>query len=370
MTCVQFADAEAVVGTINGDIYRFKLDEQTGSFDLIGQIPGENCHSGPINSMHAGAGVLVTAGDDGKVKRFAVDEGRLQDDVIAELDLKDAERYNCLNPRLRSVCLKSDLKTMLVAARSGDVYEIAEGGDMTSDDPLVQGHFDREVWALAVHPKEREFCTGGEDKTLRVWSYDQHRQLCMVKVDCMIRSACYSPDLNHIAIGLGGEPDERRGEKTVDGSIGQFKVFERKVAEDGTMSLEVVFEERHSKQTIYDIKYSPDGESLAVAAGDNIYFYDVEQQYKHTKTFKKHKMPITHFDFSSESDFIISNCQGGDVFFADAHTGGHIPSPAELKDVDWSTWTVCNGWASMGVHTPYKDGSVVNAVARSESRKL
>ena len=192
----------------------------------------------------------------------------------------------------------------------------------------------------------------------------------MVKVDCMIRSVCYSPDFNHIAIGLGGEPDERRGEKTVEGSIGQFKILERKVAEDGTMSLEVVFEERHSKQTIYDIKYSPDGESLAVAAGDNIYFYDVEQQYKHTKTFKKHKMPITHFDFSMESDFIISNCQGGDVFFADAHTGGHIPSPAELKDVDWSTWTVCNGWASMGVHTPYKDGSVVHAVARSHDRNL
>ncbi len=114
--------------------------------------------------MHAGPDILVTAGDDGKIKKFVVAEGRLQDDVVSEIDLKDAERYNCLNPRLRSVCLKSDLKTVLVAARSGDVYEIAENGDMTSDFPLVQGHFDREVWALAVHPKEREFCTGGEDK--------------------------------------------------------------------------------------------------------------------------------------------------------------------------------------------------------------
>ena len=119
--------------------------------------------------------------------------------------------------------------------------------------PLGQSHFQHSLWALAVHPTEAEFVTGGEDQTLRGWSLREHRQLCMIKTECMIRSVCYSSDGAHIAVGLGGEP--KRGQKKVPGPIGQFKILERKIAEDtGELSLHVVFEERHSKQTVYALR--------------------------------------------------------------------------------------------------------------------
>ena len=35
--------------------------------------------------------------------------------------------------------------------------------------PAVQGHFDGELWGLAVHPSGKEYVTVGEDNQIMVW---------------------------------------------------------------------------------------------------------------------------------------------------------------------------------------------------------
>ena len=34
---------------------------------------------------------------------------------------------------------------------------------------VLRGHYDKELWGLAVHPFKNEYYTVGEDKLLAVW---------------------------------------------------------------------------------------------------------------------------------------------------------------------------------------------------------
>jgi WD40 repeat protein len=55
-------------------------------------------------------------------------------------------------------------------------------------------------------------------------------------------------------------------------------------------------------QWISDVKFSPDGATLAVGSHDNmIYLYDVQKGFKLRKKLKAHSSYITHMDFSSDS---------------------------------------------------------------------
>jgi hypothetical protein len=40
---------------------------------------------------------------------------------------------------------------------------------------VVDGHFDKELWGLAVAGNKREFYTGGEDKLLIKWDADKRK---------------------------------------------------------------------------------------------------------------------------------------------------------------------------------------------------
>ena len=61
---------------------------------------------------------------------------------------------------------------------------------------------------------------------------------------------------------------------------------------------------------------------MAVASHDNqIYIYDVSNGYMLRSQFAKHNSFITHFDFSSDSAFIMSNCGAFELLFADVGNG-------------------------------------------------
>jgi WD40 repeat protein len=65
------------------------------------------------------------------------------------------------------------------------------------------------------------------------------------------------------------------------------------------------------------------GSIMAVGATDGeIIIYDTHSNFKQLKTLSGgHKKPITHMDFSSDGNNIVSNSQDYDIVFWDIHRG-------------------------------------------------
>ena len=87
----------------------------------------------------------------------------------------------------------------------------------------------------------------------------------MLPLDDYARACCYSPNGHLIAVGMGG--DIGRGKRPKDGTV--------VIVQTQKQSLDVVKELKNASEWISDIKFSPNGELLAVASHDNkVYVYD------------------------------------------------------------------------------------------------
>jgi len=115
-------------------------------------------------------------------------------------------------------------------------------------------------------------------------------------------------------------------------------------------SMGIVHEDRKSKEWISDVKYSPDGFTLAVGSQDhNIYLHDVNNSYAVRAICTRHNSYITHVDFSMDSATLQSNCGGFELLFYNTIDGTQNPSASSVKNVEWQTWTCPLGWPVQGI---------------------
>ena len=364
----EYLDADTqLAGVMSGDLYVFRGQQ----FDRK-----LRAHDATCNDIHilrdaedaASIRGIVTGGKDGRVIVWAcgsdLDPQRVCEySVAGEATWRDA----CV----RSVCFSSSHDRVLVGTQGAEIFELsydgAEALALLHGGALVSGHSKDELWGLACHPRLQEFCTVGDDCTLRVWSASERRQLHAEDLGAknLARACAYSPDGSKIAVGFGGSLG--RGKSRCDGMVRIYSV-ERDAEGGACTGVRVVHEMKEAKKWISDVKFSPDGKTLAVGAHDNcVYLYNASQQFRRKGKFNKHNSYITHLDFSSDGNYLQSNCGAYELLFSDVSSGSQITSASSLRDVRWHTWTCTLGWPVQGIWPAEADGTDVNAVCRDPS---
>ncbi len=66
-----------------------------------------------------------------------------------------------------------------------------------------------------------------------------------------------------------------------------------------------------------------------------------------------------------DSDWVQSNCSGGEVMFIDSDKGNFHTNVSSLRDVEWITQNCPYSWSAQGVHNKTQDGSEVLCTEKS-----
>ena len=194
-----------------------------------------------------------------------------------------------------------------------------------------------ELWGLAPHPLNGDvFATAGDDGTVRVWSVAQGRLLRKAQLDSSARCIAWSPSGRRLVVGLGGSARGVRQRKD-----GCFVLLDAD-------TLDVVYEGRDSRHFLRDAKYSPEGDTFALASHDNkIYLYDTEQNVLRAKC-DKHNASVSSLDFSEDGAYLQSDSADYEHLYFAAADGAYFKLPAQLKNVRWDSWTCRMGWPVQG----------------------
>lgn len=260
---------------------------------------------------------------------------------------------------------------LLVTTRGCDMLEILctdSGATLLhgNDSVIMRSHCNDELWGVATHPSRPEFCTVGDDKTLRFFNVRSKSMIAVVPLGFIARTCSYDPSGRVLAIGFGG-----RVGKGKEGGDGVLRLYS--CDPNSSTGITKLDERSDAKQWISDLKFSSDGRTLCVGAHDcKIYIYNVTIEgstatMKLRTTFAKHAAVINHLDLSVDGRFMQSNCSAFELLFSDTTTGKQITSATELKDVKWDSWTCTFGWPVQGIWAAGMDGLDINAVSRSRS---
>jgi microtubule-associated protein-like 6 len=322
--CVAFNDGSPVVGCNDGHLYTFK------GRALLHAI---KAHDGAVTAICWKDDTICTGGKDGKVKLWNKELDNTQEFDVTSIG-------SSLKSAISSVCISPDGKRIAVGTEGSEIYELdATTGKCINEDalPLIQGHYEKELWGMAVNPVTLEFCTVGDDKTLRIWDVQTRKIVRRDHLSSSARACAYSPDGKFIAVGLGAG---KAGGGKKDGAYCVYQESDLKLVHEG----------RDTQQYVRNMKFTPDGTSLGLASQDGrIFLYDVNKNYQKRATFVKHNIYVTNFDFSADSQHMQSNCGNFDLLFADVTTGAQIPTANALKDQTWYSASCPLAWPTTGL---------------------
>jgi WD40 repeat protein len=130
-----------------------------------------------------------------------------------------------------------------------------------------------------------------------------------------------------------------------------------------------LYQLKHAKEWVEEIRYSPDGSKLAIGSHDNfIYLYrtQADGKYKAIGKCRGHSSFITCIDWSLDCNTIRSVCGAYELLFFNTETAEQWTSGASgTVDTVWADHAAKFGWRVDGIFTPGTDGSHVNSVAQS-----
>lgn len=125
------------------------------------------------------------------------------------------------------------------------------------------------------------------------------------------------------------------------------------------------------KEVISVVKFSPNGNILAVGycpPVSQVYLYNVETGAKLGQC-KGSPSRILSIDFTKDGNSIMVNNTSYEILFYNSNNGSQITSATSFKNEEFATMTSRFSWSTQGIWPPCSDGSDINSVDRSNSKK-
>ncbi|CAK72848.1 unnamed protein product (macronuclear) [Paramecium tetraurelia] len=363
--CAAVNNDDYLLGAIDGSLQVFQAGKMISYFQYL-----EANH--PLEAINVSTEFILIGGNDSKI--VIINSKSYQQ--ILSFKLSECIK-NSLGLEVKSIQLGCDLKTLLISTNSGDIVELITtdakingNSKFAVSKTIMNSHYYpnkrsfNEIWGLAINPQDSDqYYTCGDDATLRSWSISQKKMLNMIKTNL---------DGNGVEIRQeeGGElPDNIKGRCIAVSQDGISIVVGFK---DGTIriydkELRQKYVSRIAKEWISDIKFSKDQSWIAIGSHDNsIYVYSFPDMKQRYNPLKKHSSYITHIDFSSDDNYLHSNCGGYEMLFWELQTGKLLPNGAnQLRDEKWLTWTTPFGWPVQGIWPDIQNAFDINAAVRS-----
>jgi len=236
----------------------------------------------------------------------------------------------------------------------------------------MEGHSDGELWGMTVCPKTGIVVTTADDNKALGWDPAQNKCVSKGPINAQAgapkekiggasteselppnqcgRAVAINKVSGHVAIGCNdGSVVIKAGAKQLDQQVNTFQA---------------------NKDWIETMRYSPDGNFLAVGCHDSaIYIYDATN-YQQVSKFEKQTAFITCLDWSTDSQFIQSISASYELLFQTQNGEQRTEGATELRDEPWATWTCKLGWPVEGIYPQGVQGTHVHGVDRSKSSKL
>uniref|UniRef100_A0A4W5QYR2 EMAP like 2 n=1 Tax=Hucho hucho TaxID=62062 RepID=A0A4W5QYR2_9TELE len=309
--CVAFAEnGDAITGDSSGNIYVWAKGG-----NRISQVVAR-AHEGGIFSLCVlKDGTLVSGG--GKDRRMVL----WDHDYHKQSEMEVPEAFG----PVRAVTEGKQGELLVGTTKN----TILTGSFPETLNPIVQGHTD-ELWGLDIHPSMEQFVTCGQDKQVHLWDTNSHQPLWSKTIEDPGRSAGFHPSGAVLAVGT---------------MTGRWLVLD-------TDTQDLVYMHTDGNEIISNVKYSPDGNFLAVGSHDNfVYIYAVTENGKKYSRVGKctgHSSFVTHLDWSVDSQYIVTNSGDYEILFWEASSGKHVTSMDLVRNVEWATSTCVLGFSVFG----------------------
>lgn len=187
--------------------------------------------------------------------------------------------------------------------------------------PVTTGHSNGELWGLSTCGNK--ITTASDDQSLRVWNLNPTEKNYTAVSTCWLkfplRSCCFSPDGQLLAAGS---------------KTGTFVIIK-------TVDLSELYQISHRKEALHDLKFSPDGNYLAVASNDNfVDIYDSTKKFKRVSVLKTGLSSfVTHLDWSKDSGFVRVDSGAGEHRVFPWSGGDYLVEKEELSKIEFSSGT-------------------------------
>ncbi|XP_077587191.1 echinoderm microtubule-associated protein-like 1 isoform X2 [Stigmatopora nigra] len=217
--------------------------------------------------------------------------------------------------------------------------------------PITQGHTD-ELWGLAAHPCKPHFLTCGYDRQICLWDSSSHQFIWSKHMEDTAQSADFHPSGAVVAIGT---------------QIGRWLVLD-------TDSKDLVTVHTDGSEQLSVMSFGPDGNFLAIGSHDSyIYIYAVAEngrKYSRVGKCSGHSSFITHLDWSSDSQYLVSNSGDYEILYWIPSVCKQVVSMETIRDIEWATHTCTLGFQVFGMWSDGSDGTDINAGSRSNDKSL
>lgn len=251
-----------------------------------------------------------------------------------------------------------------------------------------------ELWGLSVGTvrsrsghKHSYIATTSDDRRLSIWSPARRCLVARTTLPSASRCCAFDPTCHFIAIGtMDGAlhiyqvlPEEKapRSQRAppIKGEAMSSQTRERQEEARENAKKSYKLEacaggyRKDFKESVSDVKFSPDGSMLAAGSNDNticVYAITYPQaegesvSLRPINRLKGHSSYISHVDWSEDGTMLRSTCGAYELLYWDAKNGQqYTGSSAELS---WHTETCPLGFPVMGIWPAFSDGTDINAV--------